>query len=47
MPLCSFFEYCKLVEGELMPKYNAAEHWAKIEVGHLDREAMVQRLARR
>ena len=31
--LCSFRQYAGLVSRELTPKYNAAEHWAKIEVG--------------
>ncbi|KAK9918259.1 hypothetical protein WJX75_002661 [Coccomyxa subellipsoidea] len=42
-----FFEYCKLVEQKLMPKYDATEHWAKIEVPHLDRQAAIERIARR
>lgn len=29
----SFRQYGALVERELMPKYGAVEHWAKIEVG--------------
>jgi hypothetical protein len=29
---CSFRQYASLVEAELMPKFNAVEHWAKIEV---------------
>jgi L-galactono-1,4-lactone dehydrogenase len=29
---CSFRRYAQLVERELMPKYGATEHWAKIEV---------------
>lgn len=31
-PSCSFRQYGRLVEQELMAKYNATEHWAKIEV---------------
>ena len=42
-----FYEYCALMEDQLVPKYGAAEHWAKIEVGHLDRQAAQERLARR
>ena len=42
-----FYEYCALVEDRLVPKYGAAEHWAKIEVDHLDRRAAQERLARR
>lgn len=45
--MCRFFEYCKLVEQKLMPKYDATEHWAKIEVPHLDRQAAIERIARR
>ena len=30
-----------------MPKYDATEHWAKIEVDQLNRAAAVERLARR
>lgn len=30
-----------------MPKYDATEHWAKIEVGQLDKAAAIERLARR
>ena len=44
---CSFFKYCKLVEENLMPKYDAAEHWAKIEVPHLDKQAAAKRIASR
>ncbi len=32
LPTCSFRQYARLVEQELMAKYNAMEHWAKIEV---------------
>lgn len=42
-----FFQYCKLLEGDLMPKYDAVEHWAKIEVPHLNLEAARQRMRRR
>ncbi len=43
MSPCRFFRYCKLLDG-LMPKYNAVEHWAKIEVPHLDLEAARRRM---
>lgn len=43
----SFFDYCKLMEEKVMPRYDAAEHWAKIEVGHLDTQAAADRIARR
>jgi L-galactono-1,4-lactone dehydrogenase len=42
-----FFEYCRLMEHRVMPKYDAAEHWAKIEVPHLDKQAAAERLAGR
>ena len=45
--LCRFFQYCKLLEKDLMPRYDAVEHWAKIEVPHLDLEAARRRMHRR
>ncbi|EIE19735.1 L-galactono-1,4-lactone dehydrogenase-like protein [Coccomyxa subellipsoidea C-169] len=42
-----FFEYCKLVEQKLVPKYDATEHWAKIEVPYLDKQAARERIAGR
>ncbi len=29
---CSFRQYGQLVERQLMQRYNAVEHWAKIEL---------------
>ncbi len=46
----SFAEYAKMVEYELMPKYGAVEHWAKVEVPGRDGEGMArlqQRMAER
>lgn len=47
--LCSFRQYAGLVGRELTPKYNAAEHWAKIEAPAEEGElaAMRGRLAGR
>ena len=45
--LCRFFQYCKLLEGDLMPRYNAVEHWAKIEVPHLDLDIARRRMQQR
>jgi L-galactono-1,4-lactone dehydrogenase len=42
-----FFEYCQLLQDELMPRYGATEHWAKIEAHRLDPEAARARLAAR
>ena len=42
-----FFQYCRLLEMDLMPRYDAVEHWAKIEVPHLDLEAARRRMQRR
>lgn len=30
--VCSFCQYCQLAERALFKKYNAVEHWAKIEL---------------
>lgn len=46
----AFKQYARLVESELMPKYNATEHWAKIEVPQEGPDAVAkarERLAKR
>ena len=35
---CSFNRYAQLVERELLPKYGAVPHWAKLEVDRMGPE---------
>lgn len=42
-----FFDYCQLLQDDLMPRYGATEHWAKIEAHQLDPGAAAARLAAR
>jgi L-galactono-1,4-lactone dehydrogenase len=42
-----FFDYCQLLQDELMPRFGATEHWAKIEAHRLDPAAARARLAAR
>ena len=44
---CSFDRYAQLVERELLPKYGAVPHWAKLEVDRMGPEVARQRLAER
>jgi len=44
---CRFFDYCQLLQDELMPRFGATEHWAKIEAHRLDPAAARARLAAR
>jgi len=39
----AFVEYKRIVEGRLLPRYNAVEHWAKIEVPEDERELRATR----
>ena len=42
-----FFDYCRLLQDDLMPRYGATEHWAKIEAHRLQPGAVAARLAAR
>ena len=39
----AFVEYKRMVEGRLLPRYNAVEHWAKIEIPEDERELRATR----
>ena len=42
-----FIDYCRLLQDDLMPRYGATEHWAKIEAHRLQPGAVAARLAAR
>lgn len=47
---CSFRNYVKLCEEDIMPRHKAVEHWAKIEAVHLvpeDQDRIRMRIAQR
>ena len=47
---CSFRNYVKLCEEDVMPRHSAVEHWAKIEAVHLvpeDQDRIRMRIAQR
>ncbi|KAK9839195.1 hypothetical protein WJX81_000695 [Elliptochloris bilobata] len=41
----AFFDYCRLLQDDLMPRYGATEHWAKIEAHRLEPASVSARLA--